>query len=140
MQMITPADAQHIDRIVERAQAFQEKTRAAVQQTKATPLSILDHRAELVALIAGCHLNAVRMDLRKWAEAPPMQFMHDFHLIRHSYDPATERLKSHKRPLFAARRPDSPDADLMADNFDGCAHPGLADLAGFTDDDEGGEQ
>jgi hypothetical protein len=139
MQMITPAEARHIDRIIERAQAVQQQTRTNVQLTKATPFATMDHRAQLVAIIAGCHLNAVRMDLRRWAEAPPMQFMHDFHLIRHNYDPATERLKSHKRPLFAAR-PDCPDADLMADNFDGCTHPGLADLAGRKDDDEGGEQ
>lgn len=138
MQMITPADARHIDRIIERAQAVQQQTRTTVQFTKATPFATMDHRAQLVAIIAGCHLNAVRMDLRKWAEAPPMQFMHDFHLIRHNYDPATERLQSPIRPLFAAR-PDCPDAELMADNFDSPTHPGLTDLAGGNDD-EGGQQ
>ncbi|WP_262300138.1 DUF6874 family protein [Microvirga sesbaniae] len=140
MQMITPADAQHIDRIIERVQDVQQQTRTTVQLVKATPFATLDHRAQLVAIIAGCHLNAVRLDLRAWAAAPPMQLMHDFHLIRNHYDPATERLNSRKRPLFAIGRPDNPEADLMADNFDGCAHPGLAALAGSTDDDEGGEQ
>ena len=138
MQMITPDEARHIERIVERAQAVQQQTRTTVQFTKAAPMAILDHRAQLVALIAGCHLHAVRMDLRKWAKAPTMQLMHDFHIIRYHYNPTTERLETDKRPLFTAPpRPiiiDEADADLFGPEY-GPMHPGLADLAGNTDDD-----
>lgn len=135
MQMITPSEAAQLERIVTRAMRLQIATRALVRMTGATAFSDLDDRATLTALIAGCHLHACRLDLKKWADAPPIQFKRDFLLIRHNYDPRTERLCSPMTPLFAA---DEPDADLFGPE---CAptHPGLADLAG-SNDDEGGEQ
>lgn len=135
MQMITPADTAQINRIVDRAMRLQKATHALVKMTGATVFSELDDRATLTALIAGCHLQACRLDLKKWADAPPIQFKRDFLLIRHNFDPMTGRLKSPMTPLCAA---DEPDADLFGPDA-APTHPGLADLAGGNDD-EGGQQ
>lgn len=135
MQLITPSETAQIGRIVDRAIRLQIATRALVRMTGATAFSQLDDRATLTALIAGCHLHACRLDLKKWADAPPILFKRDFLLIRHNFDPMTGRLQSPMTPLCAA---DEPDADLFGPEA-APTHPGLADLAG-SNDDEGGLQ
>ncbi|MQW45310.1 hypothetical protein GHK68_24375 [Sinorhizobium meliloti] len=142
-RVITPEESNQIARIVTRILAVQIDNHAAAVRMGALPLSTLDDRSSLTAMIAGCHLSACRLDLKQWADADQLTFMRDFYVIRYEYDAATGSLKGPRRPycMAASRGWSEPDDDLMAPEARPM-HPGLEELAHPAkfkdgDDDEG---
>lgn len=141
MKFIPPYELDLIRAITDRAAALDEANRAKIRKLGIPPdvPKPLDC-AYFTAMLAGCHMNARRLDLRKLLASDDYYFWHDCSLIRHGYNPFTERLHTARPPhcalpiqtVRATIRRSEPDDDLMED----MTHPGLAALAGNTNEGE----